>query len=209
MAAGHPFELADAARLPFEAGVCRRDHPVALNFMPDPALAVLEMRASRARRRSRGLGFLRRARYQRLFWDSAAAIDPQAGQARDRLFSTRSPSPAWPACGRRAASGTSRAVADHPDGLRELRRLLGAAARRPGAVRLLRRGPVGAAPRAHPRGVRAAYCSGAPDGPARSPPPPGPCAACHSDAVGLAEQIVVHDRQGTGHQSTWARTPAP
>jgi hypothetical protein len=58
--------------------------------MPDPARAVLEMR-----RVTRSGGVLAAAVWnfcgdlvsQRLFWDTAAAIDPRAGVARDRLFS--------------------------------------------------------------------------------------------------------------------------
>src|SRR6202041_3030324 len=61
-----------------------------LNFVCDPALAVREMR-----RVTRPGGVVASAVwafrgglvYQRLFWDTAAAIDPAAGAARDRLFS--------------------------------------------------------------------------------------------------------------------------
>ena len=85
------FELADAARLPFEPGAfAGAIAQLALNFMPDPALAVLEMR-----RVTRLGGVLAAAVWdfrgglvcQRLFWDTAAAIDPHAGLTRDRLFS--------------------------------------------------------------------------------------------------------------------------
>jgi SAM-dependent methyltransferase len=85
------FELADAARLPFEAGAfAGAITQLALYFMPDPGRAVLEMR-----RVTRGGGVLAAAVWdfrgglvcQRLFWDTAAAIDPQAAPARDRLFS--------------------------------------------------------------------------------------------------------------------------
>jgi SAM-dependent methyltransferase len=84
------FELADAAHLPFEAGTfAGAIAQLALNFMPDPARAVLEMR-----RVTRTGGVLaaavwdfRRLAYQRLFWDAAVAIDPEAAATRDRLFS--------------------------------------------------------------------------------------------------------------------------
>jgi SAM-dependent methyltransferase len=85
------FELADAARLPFEAGAFAGViAQLALNFMPDPARAMLEMR-----RVTRSSGMLAAAVWdfrgglvcQRLFWDTAAAIDPAAGLTRDRLFS--------------------------------------------------------------------------------------------------------------------------
>jgi SAM-dependent methyltransferase len=85
------FAQADAANLPFEAGAFAGAlAQLALNFMPDPTRAVLEMR-----RVTRSGGVLAGAVwdfggglvYQRLFWDSAAALDPEAGLARDRLFS--------------------------------------------------------------------------------------------------------------------------
>ena len=84
------FEQADALDLPFAAGrFAGSIAQLALNFMPDPARAVLEMR-----RVTRAGGVVAAAVwdfrgglvFQRLFWDTAAAIDPQAAQARDRLF---------------------------------------------------------------------------------------------------------------------------
>ena len=50
--------------------------------------------------------------YQRLFWDTAAAIDPQAGLARDRLFSHPLAQPdglarLWQAIGLREIKGSS------------------------------------------------------------------------------------------------------
>jgi SAM-dependent methyltransferase len=83
------FEQADATNLPFEAGAFAGSiAQLALNFMPDPARAVLEMR-----RVTRSGGVVaaavwdfRRLAYQRLFWDAAAAIDPEAAATRDRLF---------------------------------------------------------------------------------------------------------------------------
>jgi SAM-dependent methyltransferase len=85
------FAQADAAALPFDAGLFSAAiAQLALNFMPDPGLAVQEMR-----RVTRAGGVVAAAVwdfrgglvFQRLFWDTAAAIDPQAAAARDRLFS--------------------------------------------------------------------------------------------------------------------------
>lgn len=61
-----------------------------LNFTPDPARAVGEM--MRVTRSGGVVGgcvwdFRGGLVYQRLFWDSAAGVDPGAAQARDRLFS--------------------------------------------------------------------------------------------------------------------------
>jgi ubiquinone/menaquinone biosynthesis C-methylase UbiE len=88
---GIRFELADAARLPFEASAfAGAIAQLALNFKPDPARAVREMR-----RVTRSGGVLAAAVWdfrgglvcQRLFWHTAAGLDPQAGLARDHLFS--------------------------------------------------------------------------------------------------------------------------
>jgi SAM-dependent methyltransferase len=85
------FEEADATNLPFGPGLFSGSiAQLALNFMPDPARAVLEMR-----RVTRAGGVVAAAVwdfrgglvFQRLFWDTAAAIDPQAAQTRDHLFS--------------------------------------------------------------------------------------------------------------------------
>ena len=135
--------------------------------------------------------------FQRLFWDTAAAIDPQAAATRDRLFAHPLAQPdglvgLWQEIGLRDIDAW---LADHTDGLPELRRLLGAAARRPGAVRLLRRGP------AEPRrariraAVRARLPRRAPrTARARWPPPPGPCAGACPDAGAspyLGAQVMV------------------
>jgi SAM-dependent methyltransferase len=86
------FEMGDAASLPHDdacfAGVAAQ---LVLNFVPRPHLAVAEMR-----RVTRAGGAVVAAVwdfrgglvYQRLFWDTAGGIDPRAGIARDRLFST-------------------------------------------------------------------------------------------------------------------------
>jgi len=62
-----------------------------LNFVPDPRAAVREM--TRVTRPGGVVAasvwdFRGGLVYQRLFWDTAAGIDPAAGSARDRLFAT-------------------------------------------------------------------------------------------------------------------------
>ncbi len=138
------FEQADALDLPFAAGrFAGSIAQLALNFMPDPARAVLEMR-----RVTRAGGVVAAAVwdfrgglvFQRLFWDTAAAIDPQAAQARDRLFAHPLAQQdglvgLWQETGLREIERDSLTIRmDYA----ELRRLLGAAARRPRAVRLVR-----------------------------------------------------------------------
>jgi len=84
------FETGNATALRFE------DHTFAasaaqlvLNFVPDAGAAASEMRRVT---RSGGTvaatvwNFRGGLVYQRLFWDTAAGIDPKAGDARDRLF---------------------------------------------------------------------------------------------------------------------------
>jgi SAM-dependent methyltransferase len=85
------FETGDAAKLSHDdgsfAGVAAQ---LVLNFVPEALFAVGEMRRVT---RSGGTvvaavwDFRGGLVYQRLFWDTAAGIDPQAGTARDRLFS--------------------------------------------------------------------------------------------------------------------------
>jgi SAM-dependent methyltransferase len=85
------FAVGDACNLPyrdrrFAAAVAQ----LALNFVPDAALALREMC-----RVVRPGGVVAAAVwdfrgglvYQRLFWDTATGLDPAAGPARDRLFS--------------------------------------------------------------------------------------------------------------------------
>jgi SAM-dependent methyltransferase len=165
------FAQADAANLPFEAGAFAGAlAQLALNFMPDPARAVLEMR-----RVTRSGGVLAAAVWdfrgglvcQRLFWDPAAAIDPEAGLARDRLFSHPLAQPEglarlWRASGLRDVEGCSLTIRmDYASFADYWEPLLGG------------QGPFGSyvaglserhRARVH-AAVSDAYCSGAPDGP--------------------------------------------
>ncbi len=88
--AGIQLAQADAAHLPFATGsFAAALAQLVLNFMLDPRRAAIEMR-----RVTRAGGVVAAAvwdfrgglLFQRLFWDTAAALDPQAGAARDRLF---------------------------------------------------------------------------------------------------------------------------
>jgi SAM-dependent methyltransferase len=90
-AEGIAFEQADALDLPFDAGLFSASiAQLALNFVPDARRAAQEMR-----RVTRAGGVLVAAIWdfrgglvhQRLFWDTAAALDRDAARARDRLFS--------------------------------------------------------------------------------------------------------------------------
>jgi SAM-dependent methyltransferase len=86
------FAVGDACRLPYaERSFAAALAQLSLNFVPDGAAAVREMRrvvmpggiiAAAVWDFRGGLVF------QRLFWDTAAGLDPAAGAARDRLFSS-------------------------------------------------------------------------------------------------------------------------
>lgn len=85
------FQHGDAAKLPFADGALSSAlGQLVLNFVPDPLAVVREMA-----RVTRPGGVVAAAVwdfcgglvYQRIFWDTAAGIDPSAGAARDRLFS--------------------------------------------------------------------------------------------------------------------------
>jgi len=85
------FELGDAGALQYAANTfAGTAAQLVLNFVPDAKAAVSEMR-----RVTRAGGIVVAAVwdfrgglvFQRLLWDTAAGIDPQAGVARDRLFS--------------------------------------------------------------------------------------------------------------------------
>jgi SAM-dependent methyltransferase len=84
------FEIADAARLPFADNTF--DGAVAqlvLNFVPDPVAALTEMKrvtAPGGRLAAAVWDFRGGLVYQRIFWDTAAGIDPGAATARDKLF---------------------------------------------------------------------------------------------------------------------------
>ncbi len=84
------FKLCDAAELPFADGQFAASlAQLVLTFVPDPGRVVAEM--ARVTRR-RGVvaaatwDFCGGLVYQRLFWDTAVAIEPSAHPARDRLF---------------------------------------------------------------------------------------------------------------------------
>lgn len=91
-AAGVDFAVGDARRLPYGNGCCAAAlAQLSVNFVPDAALAIREMRRVV---RSGGVvaaavwDFRGGLVFQRLFWDTAAGLDPEAGAARDRLFSS-------------------------------------------------------------------------------------------------------------------------
>ena len=85
------FEVAEAGRLPYgDDSFGSAASQLVLNFVGDPGRALAEMRrvvrpggaiAASAWDFRGGLVF------QRLFWDSAAGVEPAAGAARDKLFS--------------------------------------------------------------------------------------------------------------------------
>jgi SAM-dependent methyltransferase len=165
------FEQADAADLPFEAGLfAAAIAQLVLNFVPDPRRAVQEMR-----RVTRPGGVVAAAVwdfrgglvFQRLIWDTAAAIDPAAGPERDRLFAHPLAQPEglsglWQASGLRDIdSGSLTIRMDYASFEDYWEPLLGG------------QGPFGSYVAALPaerrtvvRGaVRDAYCAGGPDGP--------------------------------------------
>jgi SAM-dependent methyltransferase len=165
------LDLGDATALPYDDGAfAGAATQLVLNFIPDPAPALAEMR--RVTRRhgivaAAVLDFHGGAVFQRLFWDTACGIDPQAVDRRARLFSAR---PALPGGlrGLFAGAGLDRIEEslvtfrmDYADFDDYWRPLLGG------------QGPVGSyvaglASDLRARleaAVRAAYCAGAPDGP--------------------------------------------
>ena len=87
------FEHGDATALPYDDGAfggCATQ--LVLNFIPNCEAAVAEMR--RVTRRAgiaaaAVLDFRGGAVFQRLFWDTACGIDPQAIERRARLFSAK------------------------------------------------------------------------------------------------------------------------
>ena len=85
------FKIADASALPHSDGAfAGAAAQLVLNFVPNAAAAAKELR--RVTRRGGTVAaavwdFRGGLVYQRMFWDTAAGIDPHAGDARDRLFS--------------------------------------------------------------------------------------------------------------------------
>jgi SAM-dependent methyltransferase len=85
------FEVGNATALPYRDGeFAGAAAQLVLNFVGEPLRALGEMR--RVVRPGGALvaavwDFRGGLVYQRLFWDTAAGIDPAAGVARDRLFS--------------------------------------------------------------------------------------------------------------------------
>jgi SAM-dependent methyltransferase len=86
------YVVSDARKLAFRDGTFAASlAQLVLNFVPDPAAAVAEMK-----RVTRPGGVVAASVwdfrgglvYQRVFWDTASGIDPAAGAARDRLFAT-------------------------------------------------------------------------------------------------------------------------
>ena len=92
-ASGATFYVNDALNLPFaDRTMTGALAQLVLNFVSDPAAAAREMRRVL---RPGGVAvaavwdFRGGLVYQRLFWDTAAAFDPGAAVARDRLFAAR------------------------------------------------------------------------------------------------------------------------
>jgi SAM-dependent methyltransferase len=169
--AGIGFALGDACRLPYADGTFAAAlAQLSLNFVPDAAQAVREMR-----RVVRPGGVVAAAVwdfrgglvFQRLFWDTAAGLDAGAGAARDRLFSGPLALPdglpmLWSESGLAAVERGSITIRmEYADFADYWEPLLGG------------QGPVGAYVEGLPAEgrreiedrVRAAFLSGAPDGP--------------------------------------------
>ncbi len=137
------FATGDAVALDLpEASFDRSFSLLALNFMSDPRRALAAMR------RVTGAGGVVAAAvwdfpgglvYQRIFWDTAAALDPAADLARARHYSSPLTGPGELAAAfhERGARRDRRLLADHPHAIPRLRRLLGADRKRPGAGRRL------------------------------------------------------------------------
>ena len=85
------FVRMDALSLNFEESAFSSAYAViALNFMSDPAAAVAQMRRvvqPGGTVVAAGWDFRGGLVYQRLLWDTAAGIDPEAAEIRDRIFS--------------------------------------------------------------------------------------------------------------------------
>jgi SAM-dependent methyltransferase len=165
------WAAADAARLPcadrsFAAALAQ----LSLNFVPDAAAAVREMRrvvqpggiiAAAVWDFRGGLVF------QRLFWDTAAGLDPAAGAVRDRLFSSPLALPdglpvLWLQAGLTAIERGSITIrmeyADFADYWEPLLGGQGPVGAYVESLAIERRGQIA-------QRVRSSYLSGAPDGP--------------------------------------------
>jgi SAM-dependent methyltransferase len=86
------FDIGDATDLPYpDRSFAGSGAQLILNFVSDPLAALAEVRRVTV---PGGVvvaavwDFRGGLVYQRIFWDTAAGIDPRAGAARDRLFST-------------------------------------------------------------------------------------------------------------------------
>jgi len=168
---GPRFAAGEASRLPFADGVFTgAAAQLVLNFVADPVAAVSEMR--RVTRKGGVIAasvwdFRGGLVYQRMLWDTAAGIDPNAAKVRDRLFSASLALPdGLPALFARAGiepieTTTLIVRMDYASFADYWEPLLGG------------QGPVGSyaaalAPEMRAKveaAVRAAYLSGAPDGP--------------------------------------------
>jgi len=164
------FEHGDATALPYADGTfAGAATQLVLNFIPGCDAAVAEMRRVTQRHgivAAAVMDFRGGAVFQRLFWDTACGIDPQAHDRRARLFSAK---PALPGGLRElfAAAGLERIEEDlitfrmdYTNFDDYWRPLLGG------------QGPIGSYVAALAgdlqerleAAVRAAYCAGAPDG---------------------------------------------
>jgi SAM-dependent methyltransferase len=85
------FEVADAIRLPYaDASFVGAAAQLVLNFVPDPIAVLHEIQRVTAAGGpviATVWDFRGGLVYQRIFWDTAAGIDPGAAIVRDRLFS--------------------------------------------------------------------------------------------------------------------------
>ena len=174
------FIAGDAAALDFPAASFDRAFSqLALNFMSAPGRALEAMR-----RVTRPGGVVAAAVwdfpgglvYQRIFWDTAAALDPAADRARARHYSSPLCGPgelaaAFRRCGFRRGRGL---LADDPSAIPRFRRLLGADRKRPGAGRrLCQRAGRRSSWSASPKRCAAPISPAPPTARGRWPQPPG------------------------------------
>ena len=182
------YAVADAGCLALrDAAFAASLAQLVLNFVPDPAGAVAEMR--RVTRPGGTVAasvwdFRGGLVYQRLFWDTASGIDEGAGRARDRLFATPLATGEglvrlWTEAGLREIE--TRAD-HHPHGLRSGSKTTGsrssAARDRSAPMSRARRKPPHAGARTRAAGLPAPAAATACD---RWPPPRGRCAASSAD----------------------------